>query len=259
MSTTKESTQNHWGNAQRITTQDGSHTLWLPDLQETYHSTHGAIQESRHVFIQHGLAYWLEKQPQAPIHILEVGLGTGLNTLLSYAASLPTQTRINYVGLEPFSIAWEQAQGLNYVSQLAQEEDCVIEEARLQTVFEQIHQLPATATTQLAGHFSLQKHQLTLQEFTPPLHRFDIVYFDAFAPSKQEQMWTLDLLHKVCGMMKSTGVLVTYCAQGKFRRNLKELGMQVETLPGPPGKKEMTRAWKTEETSFKDSLIAGRG
>ncbi len=229
---------------QLITTEDGSHSLWLPELQETYHSTHGAIQESQHVFITHGLAHWLGQQPHTPIQILEVGLGTGLNALLSYAASLPSQQPIHYVGLEPFPIPWEQAQHLNHVSQLAQAERFSIEEKVLQRAFEQLHQMPAHAAVRLAEHFTLQKCPLTLQEFAAPPRSFDIVYFDAFAPSKQADMWALDVLQKVYEMMKTPGMLVTYCAQGQLKRHLKELGMAVTSLPGPPGKKEMTRAWK---------------
>lgn len=243
--------------SQIITTRDGSHTLWLPELQETYHSTHGAIRESKHVFIQHGLTHWLEKQPCTQLNILEVGLGTGLNALLSCMASLRMQVAINYVALEPFPLAWEQAQCLNYVAQIAQAEDCELDEEILQTTFEKIHQLPANATTQLGEYFSFQKCQLTLQEFTALPQHFDMVYFDAFAPSRQADIWELPVLQKVYGMMKSPGMLVTYCAQGKFRRNLKELGMTVESLPGPPGKKEMTSAWKNGEY-FPEKLPAGR-
>lgn len=232
--------------AEIITTQDGSHTLWLPVLQETYHSTHGAIRESKHVFIEHGLNHWLQQQLGTQLNILEVGLGTGLNALLSWMASLSREVDINYSTLEPFPITWEQAQCLNYVAQIAQAEDCALDEGRLQNTFEKIHLLPANSTTELDEYFSFQKCQLTLQEFTALPQHFDIVYFDAFAPSKQADIWELPVLQKVYDMMKSPGLLVTYCAQGKFRRNLRELGMQVEVLSGPPGKKEMTRAWKKD-------------
>ena len=230
--------------SQIITTRDGSHTLWLPELQETYHSTHGAVRESKHVFIKHGLNHWLQQQPGTQLNVLEVGLGTGLNVLLSWMVGLQIKGTINYVALEPFPISWEQAQCLNYVAQIAQSEDCELDEDILQTTFEKIHRLPANTTTQLNKYFSFQKCRLTLQEFTALPQHFDMVYFDAFAPSRQADIWELLVLQKVYEMMKSPGMLVTYCAQGQFRRNLKTLGMEVENLPGPPGKKEMTRAWK---------------
>lgn len=240
----EQSAQGLQPRAEIITTRDGSHTLWLPALQETYHSTHGAVRESKHVFIAHGLNHWLQQQPGTQLNILEVGLGTGLNALLSWMASLPMKVAINYLALEPFPITWEQAQCLNYVAQIAQAEDCKLDKGILQTTFEKIHQLPVNTTTQLDDYFSFQKCQLMLQEFTALPQHFDVVYFDAFAPSKQADIWELTMLHKVYEMMKSPGLLVTYCAQGQFRRNLKALGMEVENLPGPPGKKEMTRAWK---------------
>ncbi|MEL6606863.1 MAG: tRNA (5-methylaminomethyl-2-thiouridine)(34)-methyltransferase MnmD [Bacteroidota bacterium] len=240
----EQSTQSLQHRAEIITTRDGSHTLWLPALQETYHSTHRAVRESKHVFIEHGLNHWLQQQPGTQLNILEVGLGTGLNALLSWMASLSMNVTINYVALEPFPISREQAQCLNYVVQIAQAEDSELDEDVLQATFEKIHQLPADATTQLGDYFSFQKCQLTLQEFTALPQHFDMVYFDAFAPSRQPDIWEPSVLQKVYEMMKSPGILVTYCAQGQFRRNLKALGMKVENLPGPPGKKEMTRAWR---------------
>ena len=230
---------------QLITTKDGSHSLWVPALNETYHSTHGAIQESRHVFIQHGLVYWYKKNPSSSsIKVLEVGLGTGLNALLTYLEMLPASVQLAYTGLEPCPVPWEYVQRFNYAAQLAQEQDCPISYQALQAAFEQLHQGASTACCKLSMHFVLQKYQLPLAAFSALPNTFDIVYFDAFAPSKQPALWEAPLLQKVCRMMKDEGVMVTYCAQGRFKRQLKALGMDVETLPGPPGKKEMTRAQK---------------
>jgi tRNA U34 5-methylaminomethyl-2-thiouridine-forming methyltransferase MnmC len=229
---------------QLIITRDGSHSLWMPGLDETYHSAHGAIQESKHVFIRHGLLYWLHNHAQPSISILEVGLGTGLNALLTYLESLEKSTRITYTGLEPYPIPWKYIQRFNYATQLAQDPTYPTTRKKLQKIFEQLHREATTSFYQLSDHFLLQKKKYSLQTFHMPPDTFDIVYFDAFSPNKQPMTWSVDMLKKVYRMMKSHGIMVTYCAQGKLRRDLKQLGMHVEILPGPPGKREMTRAQK---------------
>jgi tRNA U34 5-methylaminomethyl-2-thiouridine-forming methyltransferase MnmC len=227
---------------QLILTKDGSHSLWMPELDETYHSTHGAIQESQHVFIRHGLLHWLNNKDPSSVNILEVGLGTGLNVLLTYLALLTKQVHTAYTGLEPYPIPWEYVQRFNYAAQLTQKKNLPATHQGLQTTFEELHRGAATSFCKLSDHFLLEKSHCSLQDFSAPPNTFDIVYFDAFSPKKQPAMWSVDMLQKVYQMMKNHGIMVTYCAQGKLRRDLKELGMHVETLPGPPGKKEMTRA-----------------
>jgi tRNA U34 5-methylaminomethyl-2-thiouridine-forming methyltransferase MnmC len=229
---------------QLIITRDGSHSLWMPGLDETYHSDHGAIQESRHVFINHGLLYWLHNHTQPSINILEVGLGTGLNALLTYLELLAKRMSITYTGLEPYPIPWKYVQRLNYAAQLTQNKTSPTTRKKLQTTFKQLHRETATSFYQLSDDFLFQKKNCSLQTFCMPHNTFDLVYFDAFSPSKQPMMWSVDVLEKVYHMMKRHGIMVTYCAQGKLRRDLKQLGMHVETLPGPPGKREMTRAQK---------------
>ncbi|MCU0318094.1 MAG: tRNA (5-methylaminomethyl-2-thiouridine)(34)-methyltransferase MnmD [Amoebophilaceae bacterium] len=229
---------------QFIITGDGSHSLWIPDLDETYHSTHGAIQESKHVFIQHGLMHWLLHQTKSSVSILEIGMGTGLNVLLTYLNLLTTQVRTTYTGLEPYPIPKAYVQRLNYAAQLARETDCPITCQDLRATFERIHQGAATSSCHLSDHFLLQKSKCTLQSFCAPPNTFDLVYFDAFSPSKQPTLWESAVLQKIRQMMRNHGIMVTYCAQGKLKRYLKQVGMYVETLPGPPGKREVTRARK---------------
>jgi tRNA U34 5-methylaminomethyl-2-thiouridine-forming methyltransferase MnmC len=229
---------------QLIITRDGSHSLWMPGLDETYHSAHGAIQESRHIFINHGLLYWLHNHTQPSISILEVGLGTGLNALLTYLELLEKSVGITYTGLEPYPIPWKYVQRFNYAAQLTQNKTYPTTRKKLQTTFKQLHQAAATSFCQLSDDFLFQKKNCSLQTFCMPPNTFDLVYFDAFSPSKQPMMWSVDILEKVYHMMKRHGIMVTYCAQGKLRRDLKQLGMYVETLPGPPGKREITRAQK---------------
>lgn len=229
---------------QLILTKDGSHSLWMPELDETYHSTHGAIQESQHVFIRHGLLHWLNDRDQSSVNILEVGVGTGLNVLLTYLALLTKQVHTVYTGLEPYPIPWEYVQRFNYAAQLTQRTSCPTTYQGLQTTFEKLHQGAATSCCRLSDYFLFKKSHYSLQDFSTMSNAFDIVYFDAFSPNKQPAMWSVDVLQKVYQMMKHHGIMVTYCAQGKLRRDLKQLGMHAETLPGPPGKKEMTRAQK---------------
>jgi len=230
---------------QLITTQDGAHTLWMPEINETYHSTHGAIQESQHVFVQQGLMHFLSKeQPQNKINVLEVGLGTGLNVLLTYLAWIKSPLQLSYTGLEPYPVSWEYIKRLNYAVQLTQTKHHDITYQMLQETFEKIHQKEITSYCNLSEHFSLYKYKQPLEAFLAPSHTFDIVYFDAFSPSKQPAMWTANVLQQVYHMMKPRGIIVTYCAQGKFKHHLRALGMCVETISGPPGKREMTRAQK---------------
>lgn len=229
---------------QLIMTEDGSHSLWMPELQEAYHSTHGAIQESEHVFIRHGLLHWFNHETKSNINILEVGLGTGLNALLTYLASLTKRVQIAYTGLEPYPIPDTHVRRLNYTTQLTQQASNSSVRKDLQAIFERLHQGTATTFRRITTNFSFKGHYGTLQAFSAPLDTFDMVYFDAFSPNKQPTMWSMGVFQKVYQMMKCRGILITYCAQGKLKRCLKQLGMHVETLPGPPGKKEMIRARK---------------
>lgn len=227
---------------QFIVTKDGSHSLWVPDLNETYHSTHGAIQESKHVFIHHGLLHWFKHQAHPSVSILEIGLGTGLNALLTYMALSEKNIRATYTGLEPYPIPWGYVQHFNYAAQLTKKPNSPVTRENLQATFEKLHGGEATSSCQLSNHFMFQKKVCTLQAFCAPPNTFDIIYFDVFSPSKQPAMWDIAVLQKISEIMKRCGVMVTYCAQGKLKRHLKQLGMHVETLPGPPGKKEITRA-----------------
>jgi tRNA U34 5-methylaminomethyl-2-thiouridine-forming methyltransferase MnmC len=216
-----------------IITSDGSHSLLNEALNETYHSVHGAIQESQHVFINNGLRYFLESTSSAHLSIFEVGFGTGLNTLLTLKAMENTETMVKYVAVESFPIGEGLWKSLNYANVLG-----------LEDTFANLHRSAWEIFNQVSPQVSLIKRQTTLQAIELDAHSFDVVYFDAFAPNKQPELWTIDILRKVIGAMKFNGVFVTYCAKGQLKRDLKELGLSVETLPGPPGKKEMVRAVK---------------
>jgi tRNA U34 5-methylaminomethyl-2-thiouridine-forming methyltransferase MnmC len=217
-----------------IETKDGSHSLLNETLNETYHSTNGAVQESIHVFIKNGLKFWLENNQAKEISLLEIGFGTGLNALLTLQESITKERRIHYVTLEAFPVAIELIYQLNYAQHLGFE--------LALKYFQSIHQSEWNSPVNIVPNFILEKRKAKVQEENLIEAGYDIVYYDAFAPAKQPEMWELPVLEKVVRSLKPNGIFVTYCAQGQLKRNLKSLGMRVESLPGPPGKREMVRA-----------------
>ena len=216
-----------------ITTSDGSHSLLNEELNETYHSIHGAIQESAHVFIKSGLEYAEEKNFTTPVSIFELGFGTGLNALLTLRYSLQHQKKIHYTSIEESPLPAEIWSQLNYASLI-----------NLTHEFDTIHRATWGTFQPITHDFNLLKLHTTLQQFEIPYHGYELIYYDAFAPSKQPELWSFSILEKISQGLKPGGVMVTYCAKGQLKRDLAALGLVVETLAGPPGKKEMVRAVK---------------
>jgi tRNA U34 5-methylaminomethyl-2-thiouridine-forming methyltransferase MnmC len=215
------------------TTADGSPTLYVPALNEHYHSHHGAAQESRHVFIGAGLAPLLADGEY--LKVLEVGLGTGLNALLTLEAVQRTGTCVSYDGYETYPLSSETVAVLK--SQWA-------DSYLLTAAFKQLHAAPWGEDTELTEYFSLTKWLEPVQTAALPASYYNLIYFDAFAPEKQPELWTEEVFAKLYAAAAPGAVLVSYCAQGQFRRNLRAAGWLTEKLPGPPGKREMTRARK---------------
>lgn len=214
-----------------IQTSDGSTTIYIPDLDENYHSTHGAIQEAEHVFIQYGLRKVEEVKSDA-ISIFEMGFGTGLNAFLT---KVRAKSKVEYVGIEAYPVNEQEIGALNYVDLVG---------ANHQVDFDLIHEAEWNKMISLDDRFSLMKIEEKIESFSMTENSFDLIYFDAFGPRAQAEMWDVQILEKMFKGLKDGGVLVTYCARGQFKRDLKALGFTVEVLPGPPGKREMTRAWK---------------
>ncbi|MDH5609008.1 MAG: tRNA (5-methylaminomethyl-2-thiouridine)(34)-methyltransferase MnmD, partial [Cyclobacteriaceae bacterium] len=210
-----------------ITTDDGSHSLYREDLKETYHSHWGARGESRYVFIEQGIGFWCSTQNPAVIRILEVGLGTGLNAWLTWQYAQRHQMTVSYAALEPYPVPASIYASLNYA-----------EEPDEKATFLQLHESPWSVWNEIPASFHLYKSPDTLQDFVTT-DQFDVIYFDAFAPSKQPDVWEKANIEKCYRLMSDNGILVTYCAQGQFKRNLASAGFDVETLPGALGKKEM--------------------
>lgn len=209
-------------------TGDGSKTIFIPELDERYHSKHGAYQEAIHVFIEAGLKH----QNSDEISILEIGFGTGLNALLTFLEAENTQQKIKYMGLEAFPVTLEMALQMDYTNNPMQLD-----------VFEAMHQCPWNIWCQISDTFTLNKQEQKLENFDTE-HLFDVIYFDAFGPRVQDAMWGAEVFDKMFELLHPGGILCTYCAKGSVRRNMISAGFLVERLPGPPGKREMLRAIK---------------
>ncbi len=216
-----------------IITQDGSHSVYSERFGVTYHSKYGALTESLHVFIEAGLRFKAAVQPQ--IAVLEVGFGTGLNAFLSWFEAERRNLTVRYTALETLPISPEEAAAFNYAQCLGQPER--------HADFLRLHTCAWERTVRLSPHFHLRKKQMPVQAYRP-VGAFDVIYFDAFAPQAQPDMWTEAVLRAMYRALRPEGLLVTYCAKGDVKRTLRSVGFEVERLPGPPGKREMTRAWK---------------
>lgn len=217
-----------------VLTADGSHSIYLPEIDEHYHSIHGAIAESQHVFIQSGLIEVAKKKDH--IAILEVGMGTGLNVLMTALNTAKKDISIFYDAVEAFPIKEEDWMKLNYAAQL--------KEQQATELYQAIHEQAWEEITILQKEFQLRKTEIEIQnfEFT---RQYDLVYFDAFAPEKQAEMWDKGLFELLYKAMNEGGLLLTYCVKGVVRRTLQSVGFEIEKLPGPiGGKREILRARK---------------
>lgn len=215
-----------------IQTSDGSNTLYIPELNETYHSTHGALQESLHVFIKEGVGYC---SSQRELNILEVGFGTGLNAFLTAIQAAQNKQLIKLTSLEAYPLSVDEMALLDYTS---------IESLKSYSkLYDDIIAAPWNKMQQITSLCYINKVEGRLQDFTQH-EAFDLIYFDAFAPEKQPELWTQDIFEKMYRALKPKGVLVTYCAKGVVKRTIKSVGFELQSIPGPPGKREMTRAIK---------------
>jgi tRNA U34 5-methylaminomethyl-2-thiouridine-forming methyltransferase MnmC len=212
-------------------TDDGSSTLYVPELNEHYHSIFGAVQESRHVFINNGLKALIKEN----ISILEVGFGTGLNALLTFLENEQYKS-IDYCGLDLYPLSWQfiEKMGFDKYLNLTEEES---------NYFRKIHNTPWEQPAEISKNFTLLKHSADITGYIVST-TFDLVYYDAFAPQIQPRLWSEKIFKNLFNAINKKGILVTYCAKGEVRRNMLNAGFIINRLPGPPGKREMIQAVK---------------
>lgn len=229
-------------------TEDGSQTLRHPLLNETYHSSRGAVGEAEHVFIRAGLRGWIERHggeftdgypsrlttfplSGRKVRILEMGFGSGLNAWLTARRAQEWGLEVEYYGWELYPVSWEVAAGLRYASD---------------PLFEALHRASWSEMVSITENFSLRKEAASLLD-SSFLTTFDLIYYDAFAPETQPELWSAELFIRLFDAMNAGGVWVTYSAKGEVKRNLRAAGFEVERLPGALGKRHMLRAIKPSE------------
>jgi tRNA U34 5-methylaminomethyl-2-thiouridine-forming methyltransferase MnmC len=210
-------------------TSDGSHTIFVPELGEHYHSIHGSIAESLHVFVENGL----NRTTSRDISILEMGFGTGLNTLLTCLACQAAGRRAHYEVWEKYPLRPDEFGVLNYGDLVGGDP----------SLLQRIHEAPWESPCSIEENFILTKKVGDFRNFSSD-SRFDLVYFDAFGPEVQPELWTAELFSRIAGALENNAILVTYSVKGLVRRNLKEAGFRVTKVPGPKGKREMTVAYR---------------
>lgn len=213
-------------------TADGSRTLFVPELNEHYHSVKGAFTESRHIFIEMGLKHSASTSP----HILEIGFGTGLNAFLTLLEAEKTGKHIRYTGIELYPLDETTVCHLHYPELVCPGRE---------TDFHALHAASWEKEETITPFFTLRKIEGDFTQYSFPEKSFDLIYFDAFAPEKQPEMWTQALFDSLYKSLNDKGILTTYCAKGVVRRMLQAAGFTVERLPGPPkGKREILRGTK---------------
>ncbi len=217
---------------QLIITKDGSHSLFSQKHGVSYHSKYGAIQETQHVFINAGFQH---KTPTTSLSILGIGFGTGLNAFMTFLESKKQEINVNYIGVEAYPLSMETINEFNFSEILKEEE----------SAFQKMHELNWEKSHALNDHFQLTKMKMMIEDIDFK-NQFDLIYFDAFGPGSQPELWEEPILQEMYDALRVDGVLTTYCAKGSVKRGLKKVGFTIEALPGPPGKREMTRATKME-------------
>jgi len=215
---------------QLVTTGDGSHTLFVPHLNEHYHSKFGALSESLFIFINAGLK---SVSGLSEISVFEIGFGTGLNAMLTLDFALENNKRINYHTIEQHPLDESIITSLNYAGKPGMASQYFLE----------IHKASWNEYIPITPKFMLHKILADFTSFEPGF-RYDVIYFDAFAPDKQPEMWKPQLFVILASQLNPGGVLVTYCVKGEVKRALRNAGLTVQILPGPAGKRHILRAVK---------------
>ncbi len=211
-------------------TSDSSHTLYIPEMEEHYHSVNGAVQESLHVYIEAGLNQCRKKT----INVLEFGFGTGLNAFLTIFEAEKRNLKVNYATIEKYPLPASVTNQLNYAEGFSE---------KFHTYFKEIHNCEWESFVKITDHFQIKKIRSDFSEFVFD-DNYDVVFYDAFAPDKQSDVWSQEIFNKIFQHTNPEGILTTYCAKGNIRRMMQAAGFQTERIPGPPGKREMLWARK---------------
>ena len=214
-------------------TNDGSHTIMHHLLNQTYHSRHGAIKESMHVFIEAGLLPMMQQKPS--LKIFEFGFGTGLNAWLTSLQTFDKEYPVYYETIEAHPVEEAIWKLLNFGTFNQHKEAGKILFA--------MHEAPWEKACAIHEYFTLEKKETDFSVYQPST-TFDLVYFDAFSPTAQPELWTINVFERMMEMMNTGGRLTTYCSKGDVRRNMMAAGLQVQKIAGPPGKREMVVATK---------------
>ncbi|RZN82167.1 MAG: methyltransferase domain-containing protein [Winogradskyella sp.] len=217
-----------------ITTGDGSKTIHIEEWGEQYHSVHGAINEANHVYLKHGLLYFLDESKSKEVSILEIGFGTGLNAFLTLIEVEKLGININYVGVEAYPVKQEEIEALNYPELISTEHE---------KEFNTLHDSDWETQVEISKYFSITKELKFFKDITH-ISKFDVVYFDAFGARVQPELWTEAIFKIIYKVMKPDSVLVTYSAKGTVKRAMRAVGFIVKRLEGPPNKRHMLRAIK---------------
>ena len=214
---------------QVVTTKDGSKTIWIPKRDVYYHSLHGAVSEAQHVYIEHGLTYF--KRPS--LTILEMGFGTALNAFMTFLASVKKKQKISYVSVDNHPLTYELVEQLDYPNFLGVGDD--------EHILRRMHGVDWNHEIPISSQFSLLKANTSIEALSLD-KKIDLVFYDAFAPRACQTQWTESVFRNLSKCLTDNAIIVTYCANGQVKRNLKAVGFEVESLKGPPGKREMIRA-----------------
>ena len=220
-----------------LTTADNSNTIYIPELDETYHSRFGAVQESRHVFVESGFQF--VSVGRNDIRILEIGFGTGLNAILTLLAAKENDVTLHYHGIENYPLDKDTMVSLGYERWIP--EDII-------PVWGKMHRCEWNQSVEIKPGFDLLKQNIFLQDFTPD-KKYNLIYFDAFSPDKQPELWTSEIFKILFDCLEPGGVLVTYSSKGIVKQNLRSAGFNVERIRGPVGKRHILRAVKTIDHS----------
>ncbi|MFD1064046.1 tRNA (5-methylaminomethyl-2-thiouridine)(34)-methyltransferase MnmD [Winogradskyella litorisediminis] len=221
-----------------ITTADGSKTIQIEDWNEQYHSKHGAINEANHVYLKNGLLFFCSEFAsesfQQTINVLEIGFGTGLNAFLTLIEAEKQNLNINYVGVEAYPISSKEIEALNYVELIS---------TAHKADFDKLHTSPWETQVKIKENFQFKKEIKFFEDITT-ISEFDVIYFDAFGPRVQPNLWDESIFKIMYNALKPNGILTTYSAQGSVKRAMRAVGFEVQRLDGPPNKRHMVRAIK---------------